>query len=278
MHTDVRCLVSPGSASRMVERAPVPSFVARGLLRRGRALGSWVHFRAHGLIKSMRRFFGVLTALFVAASIRVATAQTAGPPAPDERAPAGDDKKAGGTQKDDDPKGEKPSGADAGRPKKPTRPATGYGWSDNPRAGEEDRPRPRPRAKGRRTGPRVMAPGFKMTESGGSRVYVRLSQSPTVTRSERNGAWVFLLEGMRVPLRNNRNILDTTHFDTPVASARLVPTKKGVELAIRMRRPSTPTHHAGKTKDGHFVLFVDFPPEPSGKRPPAKKRESSDEE
>ncbi len=79
-------------------------------------------------------------------------------------------------------------------------------------------------------------PGFRMTEDGGSEVLVEFSKSVGApTRFDAAGSVTFVFKGAIVLKHNNQNPLITLHFNTPVASARLIPKKGEVHLVIDLR-------------------------------------------
>lgn len=114
--------------------------------------------------------------------------------------------------------------------------------------------RPRPGA------PVATFPGFRMLPTGGSRIFVELTKSVNVDERRANGALVYTLRGAQVLSRNNKNALITTHFATPVARARLVPTGSDVDLVIDLRNGVEATHQVVAGDNGTVRLEIDFPP------------------
>ncbi len=143
-------------------------------------------------------------------------------------------------------------------------PATGYGYSDHA-----------PRATGRlqvrsghpahhptvpvQAGPVATLPGFEMLAEGGSRLFVELSQSVPVEERRARGTLTYVLHGAHVAVHNNTNPLVTVHFNTPVASARLVPQGHDLLFVVSLRANATPTWKVNPGKEGTTVLTVDFP-------------------
>ncbi|MBI2393425.1 MAG: hypothetical protein HYV09_27825, partial [Deltaproteobacteria bacterium] len=79
-------------------------------------------------------------------------------------------------------------------------------------------------------------PGFRMTEDGGSEIVVEFSKNPlSPTQHPAAGSLSFVFKGAHVIKSNNQNPLITVHFNTPIASARLVPHKGELHLKIDFR-------------------------------------------
>jgi hypothetical protein len=114
--------------------------------------------------------------------------------------------------------------------------------------------RPRPGA------PVATFPGFRLLPNGGSRIYVELTKNVNVELRKTNGALVYTLRGAQVLSRNNKNALITTHFATPVARARLVPSGLDLELVIDLRKAVDATHQVVAADNGTVRLEIDFPP------------------
>jgi hypothetical protein len=99
-----------------------------------------------------------------------------------------------------------------------------------------------------------------MLPNGGSRIYVELTKSVGVDERKANGALVFTLRGAQVLSRNNKNALITTHFQTAVARARLVPAGNDLDLVIDLRKSVDATHQVVAGDNGTARLEIDFPP------------------
>jgi hypothetical protein len=100
---------------------------------------------------------------------------------------------------------------------------------------------------------------------GRSRIYVELTRSVNVTERHAEAMLVYVLRNARVPVRNNRNALITTHFPTPVARARLLGAGADVELLIDLRKSVSATYKVVPGENGGARLEVDFP---AGDYPP----------
>jgi hypothetical protein len=106
-------------------------------------------------------------------------------------------------------------------------------------------------------------PGFRVTEDGGSEVMVDFSKDPSApTEHKAAGSITYLFKGVHVAKHNNQNPLITVHFNTPVASARLVPSKGGLTLVIDLRpgvtvAPATMVRDGGES--GGKLFVVKFP-------------------
>jgi hypothetical protein len=124
-------------------------------------------------------------------------------------------------------------------------------------------------------------PGFRVLPDGKSRIYVELTKAVSVDERRADGMLIYVLHGARVPVRNNRNALITTHFSTPVARARLLTQGSDVELVIDLRQAANATQKVVPADNGAARLEIDFaagdyPPVPGLFEPPAAKRRSND--
>ena len=108
-------------------------------------------------------------------------------------------------------------------------------------------------------------PGFRLLPDGKSRIYVELTKAVSVDERRAAGMLVYVLHDARVPVRNNRNALITTHFPTPVGRARLLSAGPDVELLIDLRQAASATHKVVAGENGGARLEVDFP---AGDYPP----------
>jgi hypothetical protein len=151
---------------------------------------------------------------------------------------------------------------------------TGYGYSDHT-ARPQQPPPPQQRGgggglqvrSGQRhrpvvplaAGPVATLPGFEMLAEGGSRLFVELSQAVQVDERKARGSLTYVLHGAHVTVHNNTNPLVTVHFNTPVASARLVPAGHDLLFVVSLRADASPTWKINPGKEGSSVLTVDFP-------------------
>jgi hypothetical protein len=127
------------------------------------------------------------------------------------------------------------------------------------------------RPASRRRSPRADAavatfPGFRLLPDGRSRIYVELTKAVSVDEQRADGKIVYVIHDARVPVRNNRNSLITTHFATPVGRARLLAAGGDVELIIDLRQAASASQKIVAGDDGGVRLEVDFP---AGDYPPA---------
>jgi hypothetical protein len=144
---------------------------------------------------------------------------------------------------------------------------TGYGYSDHtpqrpppPRGGLQVRSGPRHRpVLPAATGPVATLPGFEMLAEGGSRLFVELSQTVQVDERRARGSLTYVLHGAHVTVHNNTNPLVTVHFNTPVATARLVPAGHDLLFVVSLRADAAATWKINPGKEGSSVLTVDFP-------------------
>jgi hypothetical protein len=131
-----------------------------------------------------------------------------------------------------------------------------------------------PAARARADAAVATFPGFRLLPDGTSRIYVELTRSVSVDERRGDGMLVYVIHDARVPVRNNRNALITTHFPTPVGRARLLSARADVELVIDLRKNASATHKVVPGENGGARLEVDFPagdypPEPGRFEPPS---------
>ncbi len=107
--------------------------------------------------------------------------------------------------------------------------------------------------------PTVTYPGFQLLASGASQLWVAVSRAVEVRQERKGSQLIFILGGAQVGTANNTNPLITTHFDTPMASARLLPAKEGARLTIWLREDIEPTHRILPGPRGTMLLAVTFP-------------------
>jgi hypothetical protein len=104
---------------------------------------------------------------------------------------------------------------------------------------------------------------------GRSRIYVELTKQVSVDERRAEGMLIYVIHDARVPVKNNRNSLVTTHFATPVGRARL--------LAVGdLRKAASASQKIVAGENGGARLEVDFPagdypPMPGLYDPPAAK-------
>ena len=108
-------------------------------------------------------------------------------------------------------------------------------------------------------GPLTSFVGFRTLDDGSTRVYVDVAQTVPVDEKRDTGVLHYQLKGARVASRNSTNWLVTTHWNTPVKRARLVPNDGGVELVIELRAETTPTQRLVPGPHGGSTLQIDFP-------------------
>jgi hypothetical protein len=161
------------------------------------------------------------------------------------------------------------------------------GSPDSASMGTKDgRPTPGRRGPGAKARPDAAVatfPGFRLLPDGRSRIYVELTRSVSVDERRADGMLIYVIHDARVPVRNNRNALITTHFATPVGRARLLKAGRDVELIIDLRKNASATQKVVAGENGGARLEVDFPagdypPTPGLFDPPAAKGRSRDAE
>lgn len=107
--------------------------------------------------------------------------------------------------------------------------------------------------------PQVTFTGFHEFEDGSARIWVRLTKAVNVEEHTAKGKITFVLKGAKVPGRNNKNPLITSHFTSSVMSARLVATKHDAELVINLKQDVAPKHRVVSRPDGTISVQIDFP-------------------
>jgi hypothetical protein len=180
-----------------------------------------------------------------------------------------------------------PDSTTAAAPAKPVVAATGYSYgpSTTPRVESSTAPWVERRAtRAARANPAAsdaLMTGFETLADGSTRLFVNLSKPVAYGTKTVPGAITYVLKGARVERRNDQNPLVTVHFNTPVASARLVPHGRDLWFVVDLRARAQATVTMDPTKDGAATLRVTFPkgdylpPEPNVPPSPASSDDSS---
>ncbi len=171
------------------------------------------------------------------------------PPAPAPAPPAGSPAPAGSAGA--------PSG-DATEPKKAAPPGVtgGYSWTEKPAPRSKRRSA---RIKIDPNAPLATYPGFRMAADGTSRVWIRVTRTADVQVRRVAGHVTYVLSGVHVGVRNNTHPLVTTHFNTPLERARLVPDRAGALLVLDLRESAEPTHKISTGPHGMMLLEITLP-------------------
>jgi hypothetical protein len=98
-----------------------------------------------------------------------------------------------------------------------------------------------------------------MLPDGGSRFFVEVTRRVDVQVRRAARVLRFVLKGARIVHRNNENALVTVHFNTPVSSARLLPSGRDLIFSVDLRAESEPSWKVVAEEDGSATLQVDFP-------------------
>jgi hypothetical protein len=104
-------------------------------------------------------------------------------------------------------------------------------------------------------------PGFTMTETGGSRIFLQTTKSLKYKKKTTKKKIVITFTDTNIFLSNNSNPLVTTHFNTPVRKAYLKKRgKKKVELIVELKSKATADLTIVQTEvsDGYNYVFLDF--------------------
>jgi hypothetical protein len=105
----------------------------------------------------------------------------------------------------------------------------------------------------------AIMPGFETLGDGSTRLFVQLTKPVAYDTKTGRTAITYVLKGARIDRRNNRNPLVTVHFNTPVASARLVPHGHDVWFVVELRANASPTTTMDAKGDGTATLQIAFP-------------------
>jgi hypothetical protein len=154
----------------------------------------------------------------------------------------------------------------AAQSKKPAPKFAIPGSADSVSMGSKDAAPRRAPARGRSNAAVATFPGFRLLPNGASRIYVELTRQVAVDERRGDGTLIYVIHDARVPARNNRNALITTHFSTPVGRARLLSSGADVQLVIDLRKNTSATQKIVAGENGGARLEVDFP---AGDYPPA---------
>lgn len=132
------------------------------------------------------------------------------------------------------------------------RDAAGFTFSDKPTAVR------RGPFRTVKTGPLATFPGFEQLPDGGSRLFVQISQNVPVEERRAQGSITYVLKGVHVRVHNDTNTLVTVHFNTPVSTAKLIPSGNDALLVVNLRASSTPTFKVQDNTDKTSTLMIDF--------------------
>jgi hypothetical protein len=105
----------------------------------------------------------------------------------------------------------------------------------------------------------VTWPGFLSAPDGSSRVFLQTIGPFTYERKDESQKIVVLIDNAKVFLNNNRNALETSHFNTPVNRAYLKNIKNKLALIIELRVPAQASLSQTTESDGYSYLIIDFP-------------------
>lgn len=108
-------------------------------------------------------------------------------------------------------------------------------------------------------GPIIQLIGFEAIAGGGSRLYLELSGSPTVTQHDAQGQLVYVLENTQIRTGNTENALELYYHNTPILRAKLSPSKKDAELLLQLKADVRPTQKIVEAGKGVYRVEIDFP-------------------
>lgn len=111
-----------------------------------------------------------------------------------------------------------------------------------------------------KSGTWVTWPGFISLPDGGSRIFLQTTGAISYKRADEKSKIVITIDNASVFLNNNRNSLETSHFNTPVNRVYLKSQKKKkLLLIIELRAQAEALVSQSIDPDGFSYLFVDFP-------------------
>jgi hypothetical protein len=108
-------------------------------------------------------------------------------------------------------------------------------------------------------------------EDGSATLRVELSKKVSVEKSGKGTEVRFFLPGARVTIKNNRNPLLAQHFASSIVSAEIVPSKEGVTVVVKLRKPVELAPQLVEQAGGASTLRVEIPA--AGKTPTAAPRQ-----
>ena len=107
----------------------------------------------------------------------------------------------------------------------------------------------------------VSSPGFRMLRNGSSVLYVQVLGVPAIQQVKAPGRLIITIPNSKVPVHNNRRILRTRYFNTPIADARLKQLKESVQVIIDLRSTTAAKVSLRPIVQGKVSLLeVVFPP------------------
>ncbi|MCG8554335.1 MAG: hypothetical protein MJD61_03470 [Proteobacteria bacterium] len=113
----------------------------------------------------------------------------------------------------------------------------------------------------------VTWPGFQVSRTGATRLFVQTSRPARFSSRQQAGRLLLTMTGVRVA-GNNRNVLDCRYFNTPVDRASWKRSGRNLLLEIELRVDVQPTIYQRTGPAGYHFLFVEFPKGDYPKRQP----------
>lgn len=101
--------------------------------------------------------------------------------------------------------------------------------------------------------------GLKVYEDGSSTLRVNLTRKVPVEFDQKGKRIVFLIQGAKIELKNNKNALRAEYFSSNVIKAKLDDSSEGARLEITLRSATPPTHQMIEHSGG-AILRIDIPP------------------
>ena len=119
------------------------------------------------------------------------------------------------------------------------------------------------REKHRTAGPNTLTwVGFLKTETGGARVFLRVTSSVSPMQTVAGNELVARLPGFKLDVRNNSRPLNTKYFDTDVTRVRATKVKDGLEVRVTFaknpREATLSTEPAPEADGGGTFVYLDF--------------------
>ena len=105
--------------------------------------------------------------------------------------------------------------------------------------------------------PKLVWTGFQPSATGG-RVFLQTTQSVTYDTKPSPKRLSLTLRNCRIHLKNNERDLNTSFFDTPVASVKVRQHRRDVEVTIGLKSAVTTSPREEDGPDGTKFVVLDF--------------------
>ncbi len=106
--------------------------------------------------------------------------------------------------------------------------------------------------------PKLVWTGFQPSEAGG-RVFLQTTQAVTYDTKAGGKRLFVTLRNCRIHLKNNERHLNTSFFDTPVASVSVRQRRQDIEVTIGLKSQVATSPRVQDGPDGTKFVVLDFP-------------------